>query len=333
MNTVKNLNRRDFIRTSAALGVTLSIPLLAQAGVNQLAKPVKIGLISDIHHDIVPDGKTRLARFVQHIRQRNVDGILQMGDFAFPEAKNKEVIDLFNQAHPTHLHVIGNHDVDGGQTREQVVEGWGMPGRYYVQQINGIWLIVLDGNDPGSPTHKGGYPAYINPAQTSWLKAKLQELDGPIIVVSHQPLIGTLSVDNAAEIRDILASAAEKIIVAINGHSHIDQLMYDRKIPYLTINSASYVWVGDKFKHESYPKEIHQKHPSLASTCPYQDPLFTVLTIDPATLTIQLEGRRTKWVGKSPEELGFGDTYKPLKIGQEIVPFIRERKVIRISQK
>ncbi|GAB3957328.1 hypothetical protein GCM10028805_49730 [Spirosoma harenae] len=309
------------------MSLSLPIPALARSRVTKLAQPIKLGLITDLHHDIMHDAPSRLDAFLSHSKTAKVDGIFQLGDFAFPNKKNKPIIDHFNRAHETRIHVIGNHDMDSGHTKQQCIDTWGMPGRYYTRKIKGVWFIVLDGNDTGSPTHKGGYPAYINPEQTAWLKSKLQELDGPIIILSHQPLMGALSVDNAADIQDLLANAADKVVLAINGHSHVDSLLYEKGIPYLTINSASYFWIGDKFAHESYSAAIHQAHPSMSRTCPYKDSLFSIMTIDPTSLTIQISGKQSSWVGKSPTELGFTDEYKPLRVDQEITPAIRARTI------
>jgi len=314
------LNRRDFIGISAVF----CVPMLARARVSKLEKPVKMGLISDLHHDLIHDGKSRLSAFLADSRRAKVDGIMQLGDFAFPNEKNKDTIERFNQAQETSLHVIGNHDTDNGHTWQQCVDLWGMPARYYARKVKGIWFIVLDGNDTGSPAHQGGYPAYIGPEQVAWLKAKLQEIKEPIVIVSHQPLIGALAVDNATEIRALLAHAADRIIVALNGHTHVDSLIYESGIPYLTINSASYFWIGDKFRHESYPKAVHEAHEWMSRMCPYKDPLYTVMTIDPNTMTVHITGKRSRWVGPSPSALGFTDEYKPLRVDEEIVPFIRE---------
>jgi 3',5'-cyclic-AMP phosphodiesterase len=321
--STSELSRRDFM----GLGVAFCVPLLARASVGTLKESIKMGLITDLHHDLIHDGKSRLEAFLSHSRQSKTDGLIQMGDFIFPNEKNQDVIDLFNRAHEVSLHVIGNHDTDNGHTKQQCLDRWGMPARYYARQVKGVWFIVLDGNDTGSPDHKGGYPAYMGPEQVAWLKTQLEEIKEPIVIVSHQPLTGALAVDNAAEIQALLASAADRIIVAINGHTHVDSLIYERGIPYLTINSASYFWIGDKYLHESYPKEIHEAHEWMSRMCPYRDPLYTVITIDPATMTIQLTGKQSTWVGPSPTELGFTDEYKPLRVGEEIVPFIRKRTV------
>lgn len=309
------------------MGAAFCVPLLARANVSKLSTPIRLGLISDLHYDLIHDGKSRLEAFLADCRRAKTDGNLQMGDFTFPDEKNKDVIDLFNRAHHTSLHVIGNHDLDNGHTRQQCIDYWGMSARYYCRKVKGVWLIVLDGNDTGSPGHKGGYPAYIDPEQVAWLKSKLEEIREPIIIVSHQPLIGALAVDNAAQIQAIIAGAADRIIMAINGHTHVDSLIYESGIPYLTINSASYFWIGDKFRHESYPKQIHEAHESMSRMCPYQNPLFTVMTIDPATMTIRIAGKQSGWVGPSPTALGFTNEYKPLRVNEEIVPFIRKRTI------
>ena len=272
---------------------------------HRLKKTVKVGIITDLHQDIIHDAPLRMEAFVQHMKQVQPDALLQMGDFAVPADKNKAVIDLFNQAHATRLHVIGNHDTDAGYTKEQVISTWGMPARYYVQEVNGISFIVLDGNDKGSPTYKSGYPACINSEQTTWLKEKLKEIEGPIVIVSHQPLAGPVAVDNAKEMQEILSTAADKILVALNGHTHIDAAYHIGNVHYVHVNSASYFWAGKQFAHDSYSTEIHQAHPVLASTCPYKDALFTTLTIDPRRAVLYFEGRATNWVGKSPEELAY----------------------------
>lgn len=318
------MKRRDFIVNTAGGCIALGISTAFRGEFMNAKKTIKIGLITDLHQDVIHNGPERLKAFLEEMSKTKPDAIMQLGDFAYPADKNKEVIDLFNNAHPTRLHVIGNHDTDAGYKKEQCISYWGMPARYYVQQISGISFIVLDGNDKGSPTHKGGYPAYIGPEQVTWLKEQLNTIKGPLVIVSHQPLAGAMAVDNAVEIQEILGAASEKILVAINGHTHVDALLHIQNVRYVHINSASYFWVGSQFKHDNYPADILASHPWIASTCPYKDPLFTTMTIDLHKGKITFKGKRSEWVGKSPEALAFTDK-APLKINEEIVPLIRER--------
>jgi len=324
---MKTLNRRAFINGIFATGIVLRIPDTALAMFTNKAKPVKVGIITDLHQDVIHNGSERLDAFLAHTKKDNPDLILQMGDFAYPNEKNKELIDRFNAAHQEALHVIGNHDTDSGHTKAQCLSYWKMPARYYTNEINGVCFIILDGNDKGSPTHKGGYPAYINEEQKLWLQQQLKQIDKPIVIVSHQPLAGAMAVDNAAEIQEILSAASDKILLAINGHTHIDCQLFIKNINYVHINSASYFWVGSKYKHNSYSEEIHKSHPWISSTCPYQDALFTSLTIDPSSGTMHIEGRKSNWVGQSPEALNYVDDAK-LRPGQEIAPKISKRKIV-----
>ena len=322
------LNRRAFLGTAAMGSLVLSLPRLSAAAARALARPVRIGVIADLHHDVMHDGVSRMKAFTTRMSEVRPDAIMQLGDFAYPNEANREVIELFNQAHPKSLHVIGNHDMDAGMTREACIKVWGMPARHYVQDVAGLKVLVLDGNDPGSPTYTGGYKSYVGKEQIDWLKAQLHALEGPIMVVSHQPLAGSSAVDNAEEIQAILGEAADKVILAVNGHTHIDDVVQAKGVNHLHVNSASYKWVGGSHQHESYPKDIHEKHPWIAYTCPYRDPLFAVLTIDPETATIRVEGGKSAWVGKSPEALEVGLS-EGLAHGQEVVPAIRDRRITK----
>ncbi len=308
-------------------GVALQIPRTALAMFPPKAKQIKAGLITDLHHDVIHNGKDRLQSFLSYMKKIKPDFIMQMGDFAYPNDKNKELVDDFNNAHQIALHMIGNHDTDAGYTKEQCVNSWKMPARYYTKEINGVCFIVLDGNDKGSPTRKGGYPSYINDEQKVWLQQQLKQVNKPVVVFSHQPLAGAIAIDNAEEIQEILSAYSDKVLVAMNGHSHIDSQLFIKNINYVHINSASYYWVGDKHKHYSYSEEIHQSHPYICYTCPYQDALFTTLTISPASGMIHIDARNSNWVGQSPEQLNYVDETMGVP-GKEIVPQIRNRKIV-----
>jgi calcineurin-like phosphoesterase family protein len=327
----EDLTRRDFLRQAMAASMVFAIPDRAIGHTGRMRKTVRLGMISDLHHDIMHDGLLRMRAFVDAQSETKPDAIIQLGDFAYPNENNREVIDVFNHAHERTFHVIGNHDTDAGHTKQQCLDVWGMDNRYYAREINGIWLLVLDGNDEGSPTYTGGYASYIGEEQRMWLKDQLAALDGPVLVFSHQPLAGTLAVDNAAEIREILRKASDKVLMAINGHSHIDSFLCIDGINYLHINSASYVWVGGAFQHLSYSEDVHERYPWIAYTCPYRDPLFAQLTIDPKTRTMSLAGRRSMWVGPSPAELGAHNDSDP-GYNLEIVPQIRDREIIWTSE-
>lgn len=150
-------SRRDFLRIAGCATASLALPELAAAAVRELDKPVRLGLIADLHQDVMHDGPARLDAFLQAMRADPPDALVQLGDFAVPSEANLPLIKTFNEAHEQTLHVIGNHDVDGGFSFEQVVETWGMKDRYYTHDVGGLRLIVLDANET-PPNHEGGVP-------------------------------------------------------------------------------------------------------------------------------------------------------------------------------
>jgi Icc protein len=297
-------SRRDFLKKSSLSVFSMAIPeslLVLFSG----RKKIKLGLISDLHVDIVHDGEARLQAFLKEMQKEKPSALIQLGDFAIPKPENSPLILKFNSATPRSYHVIGNHDMDEGFSKEEVVKAYGMPVRYYSADLETIKMIVLDGNDPGSPNKRGGYDSYIGPSQQAWLLRELEAADKPVLIVSHQPIAGIYTIDNAAEIQEILSRFDSKILLAINGHAHVDQLVVLGGVNYVHINSASYYWVGEKLAHESLPAAIHQQNPSLRFTCPYMDPLFALLTIDPELGKISVQGRTSKWIGPAPLDLGY----------------------------
>ncbi|KAA3609154.1 MAG: alkaline phosphatase [Planctomycetota bacterium] len=321
------LTRRTFLRLGSSFATAAALSGTVRALGDGFNATVRIGMIADLHQDVMHDGEARMDSFLEWAASTKVDRVIQLGDFAYPSSKNKAVIDKFNKAKG--LHVIGNHDLDSGHTKKQCIDYWGMPGRYYSHGVGGIRLLVLDGNDKGSPTHKGGYPSYVGKEQVAWLEDQLQTFGGPFIIFSHQALHGHLAIDNAQEIHALLCKYAEKIAICVNGHSHIDLLQRVDGIHYFHVNSASYQWVGGKHKHESYSTEIHAAHPWISYTSPYRDPVFAGLAFDLNSGLLSIEGRESAWVGPSPAELG-ADLNPNLIHGEEIAPRIRSRRIQRL---
>ena len=319
-------SRRRFLNAVGVVATSIILPNQVMGALRKIKKPIKLGLIADLHQDVMHDGPARLKAFLDAMKEESPDALVQLGDFAYPTKKNDAVTKAFEKAHPRTLNVLGNHEIDGGHTFDAVAKLWGMKGRYYTENINGLDLIVLDCNEKPK-NHKGGYPAHIGEQQLEWLEKQLKILKGPILVFSHQPLAGTSSIDNAGEVQKLLNSAGDKVLLAVNGHTHIDHVDRVGEISYLHVNSASYKWVGGSHRNKSYPAEIHSKFRWIEYTCPYQDSLFTTLTIDPANGRIDVKGRESQWVGKSPSQLGIAA--KPDRTdGKEICPRIRSRRLV-----
>lgn len=320
MATIMNehiLSRRAMLQTSAAGIAAHTFGLPAFAGDDKQKGKVRFGLITDVHQDIMHDGEDRLRAFIDAMKKEKPDFIAQLGDFCVPIERNQPFLDIFNEYEGPRYHVLGNHDMDGNTikgggaysfTREQTMAYWSMPARYYAFDHGPLHFIVLDGNDKG-PGQKPYY-RYIGDEQLDWLKKDLEETKLPTIVFSHQPVDDHKSaVENHAAVQTIFEKANEsagfqKVLTCFSGHLHRDYCKRIGGILHAQINSASYKWLGGKYTHDSYSKEIHEKHPYIKYTSPYRDPLWAVVTIDLDRGVMEIEGRTSQWVGPSPWDVG-----------------------------
>jgi len=305
----KDLKRREFIHKSMCFGGTILLPWTNSLAHGLSANnKLRIGLIADLHHDIMHDSMERLLSFINQSNSTGADFIIQMGDFCVPKDKNKELLDSFRSFKGPSCHILGNHDTDGGFSREETMKFWGMKRRYYSFDHSGFHFVILDGND-ANPKPWSGYNRYINKEQQEWLRQDLEKTDLNTFVFSHQTIENEEGgVANFLEIRKILEEANvsksdNKIIACFSGHHHTDYMTNINDIYYIQINSASYRWVGEDFQHVRYSEEIDKNYPWIKYAIPYKDPLFTFLEIDPAGF-LSLEPRSTEFVGPGPDEMG-----------------------------
>lgn len=303
------VDRRRFLQASGACSLTLLAPELAHARADgPRDETIRLGVIADVHQDIMHDGIERISAFVSDMQSQQAHGIINLGDFCVPHSRNDSFMAKWNEFTGGKFHVLGNHDTDGGFRREQTVEYYQSPGRYFSQDLHGLHLIALDGNDPdGRP----GYPCNVNDEQLQWLEADLQATRLPTVIMIHQPIDGyDKHVRSSPKVREVLANenrrvGFRKVVLVLSGHAHLDYIRETDGIPHVQVNSASYAWVGKK--HANYSPEIQAKYPSIANTCPYAEPLWASLTFDLKAGEIRIQGRETTWVGPTPWELGFAE--------------------------
>ena len=303
-----SLSRRKFLKSSQ------SAFLLSLAGCSSLsqltqAKPLRMGIISDLHHGLEPTATSRLEAFIAVANERKLDCIMQLGDFNFGKPESRECMDSWERFKGNKYHVLGNHDMDF-KTKEQMLDFWGMPGRYYSFDKNGYHFIVMDRNNLKTPD---GYVHYTNanfyvdsgmrghadPEQLEWLRADLESTKLPSIVFMHQ---GLGMQDEAypkgsskAEVEAVFDSVnrdsgTNRVVACFCGHHHLDRYNIKNGIHYVWINSASYYWVGDKY----------------GRMAPYRDPLFAIVSFYPDGL-IAIEGRHSAWAKPTPKERGYPD--------------------------
>ena len=93
------------------------------------------------------------------------------------------------------------------------------------------------------------------------------------------------------------------MIASFSGHHHTDFHKEIAGIHYIQINSMSYQWVGEKFRHARFSEEVEKANPWVSYTVPFTEPLFAVVTIRSGD-TIEIKGTETEYIKPSPEELG-----------------------------
>lgn len=296
--------RRDFIKLSTLAGAGMVLPLNVLA--LESDKSVTFGLIADVHKDVMHDADERLQDFINAANKRELDYIIQLGDFCRPYDYNKSFLDVWNSYQGEKYHVIGNHDMDGGFKRSQAMEYWGMESNYYSFNKKGFHFVVLDGNDP-NPKPWSGYNRYIAEEQLRWLKDDLEQTNLPTVIFSHQSLeFEDEGVDNMVQVRALLEvinmkAGFQKVLCCISGHSHTDFATKINDIYYVQINSASYYWVGEKYKKVRYSAAIDEKYPWIKYTYPYKESLYTFIKIKDNKIII--EPRETTFVGPGPKEM------------------------------
>ncbi len=320
------VTRRAFLRRIGGASC-----LLAARPVWDAARPLRFGVISDVHQDVMHDGIERITAFVAEMESAGVDFIIQLGDFCQPQPRNAAFLAAWNAFPGARYHVLGNHDMDGGAPREKTVDFYNMPGRYYTFDAGPLRGIVLDGNDPGGQAR--GYRRFIAADQQAWLRRQLEQTDRPVCLFLHQPLDNPASgVENGPAVREILeqAQAARPgtVLAVFAGHFHQDYVEHLEGIPHVQINSASYVWLPAAAARETYPSELHKTHPYLRHVAAYREPLWAVVTLDLDRSELVIEGRRSEWVGPDPWERGAPETQYPRDRNQ---PAISDRRVTWVS--
>jgi Icc protein len=282
----------------------------------------RFGLITDVHQDIMHDGEERLRRFIDAMRKARVDFVCQMGDFCTPNPRNRAFRQRWERFEGPRYHVLGNHEIDGGYTWEQAVEFLGMPAPYYGFTNSGVRFLVLNGND----AEKGKGGSRVGDKQQEWLRQEIASTTLPIVVMVHQDLNHPSGLGNRDDVRRLLDDAnrrgQSRVIACFSGHQHEDYSRSINGIHYIQVNSASYFWAGEEYKHESYSPDIHKTHDAIGYTCPYREPLWAIVTVDLDRNTLSLEGRRSSWVGPDPWKLKVEEA---ARAPQDVAPRLSSR--------
>ncbi len=326
------MKRRDFIRNGVltGLGTSLVLPYITSCkNENEAVKPhfedetanyndiIRIGICTDVHQDYFYGMPERLQVFVDDMKERNADFVIQLGDFCYPIAENIPFLNVWNSFEGPKYHVMGNHDMDH-HTKEDFMRFTGMPKPYYSFDIGGYHFIVLDLNNakvgstivPYSRGNQNGTLTdlnYMDNLQLQWLEEDINATNKRTIIFSHQTLFYELQ--NKAYFDGIIEKANakhKKVIATFSGHQHLNWMRSRMGVQHIQVNSMSYNWPGnnDYLNETRYPQEVYDKYPVMKRMWPYGSSLYAYVELDPTKGTLTLTGTDSFWVAPSPEEMG-----------------------------
>ena len=146
-NFLSRASRRTFLKVLATVSVPATFSWTLRAEVKPTLQRVRFGLCADPHKDIMHDADERIRRFIYQAKKRRVQFILQLGDFCTPVEKNRSFLRIWESFPGPRYHTLGNHEIDGGCSWDQVLAFWKMRQRYYSFDHGGWHFLVLDGNE------------------------------------------------------------------------------------------------------------------------------------------------------------------------------------------
>ena len=215
--------------------------------------------------------------------------------------------------------VLGNHDMDSCDKKTACLY-WSMPHNYYSFVEGGLRFLALDTNYIRTEDgyldfdhcnyrlYPGMQNTYLTPEQLRWMEEEIMASPEPCVLLSHAPLGDDRAIftRNGQEVWAMLERVnrdKRRVILALNGHNHIDGLTVRRGVPFISINSASNIWIGHQYDAIRYSETISRLYPHIKGCAPYRDALFAFFEMDGRG--IRMEGRETGFVGPSPQQLGF----------------------------
>ncbi|MEQ1822352.1 MAG: metallophosphoesterase [Fimbriimonadaceae bacterium] len=302
------VTRREILIASLSMAVPLRFAPRER-------RSAKVAVITDLHFGLAPDAALRLRAFAEAVGTRkDLDAVLQMGDFCYSDAGAKECLDIWNPIPLTKMHVLGNHDMDKVD-KDTAMKFIGMKSRYGSKRIGGYRFIHLDLNHYKKEGQLHSYANgnyftdnashnWADPEQLEWLKKELAKSKEPVIILAHQPL-GFAESDKPlppeqAEVMDILEKGP--VAACVFGHLHVDRLETCRGIPCLCVNSASYFWSGG----------MH----------PYTKPLFAFTEFG-SDGVLRIEGASGEFV-KAPPAASDSIVGRSASISSRNIPFRKE---------
>lgn len=265
---------------------------------------MKFLFFADFHHSVTGrspfGGIDQLEVMLAAAEKNNVDFIIHGGDFVSKSDEATELMDKYNNFHIPTYHCIGNHDTDG-TPYENVLKNYKMPDGHYYFDEGGYRIIVTDPNyskigDEYVHFNMGNYfktpeaRDWMPPEQIEWLKETIESAPHPCIIISHTSYERTVSaLNNREDVQKVINDANKKrknsVLMALNGHHHVDYVSIIDGVLYFDFNCVNNNWLTKK--HDLFPKEITDKYPSAPHCVYWNDPLYAIITVEGTTITCE----------------------------------------------
>lgn len=273
---------------------------------------VRFFAFGDIHYDEMSDGDRRIDELLRHIKESKYDFCISLGDCCYPQDKNKVVLRKLETAGIPIYYTIGNHETDHCHL-EEVLKFYSLDNPYYSFGYGEYKFIVLDScywssncleySYYGRNYKEDGANFPLIPVnEMKWLKKELE--DGKkYIIFSHHSLVNDFKsrgIYNREEVRNLFHD--KKVILCMNGHDHGDNLSVIGNIPFYTVNSASYVWLGTQIMNS---KKLSQCYGYLNGKLPYKQALCVSVEIDETE--IKIKGIEGEYLSITPEDIELYD--------------------------
>ncbi len=262
------INRRKFIESTVCAVGGITIPGIAMA--NKKYKPIRFGIVTDIHYADIPDNPKlnryyrqsldKTAECVDLMNEQKVDFLIELGDLKDQGDPPNEIQTLkyldsienvLKKFNGPFYHVLGNHDMDSISKLQflQEVSNYGFYNavNFYSFTMGSFHFIVLDSNYnfQGQDYDHGNFDwteAHIPDNQLKWLKSELRYHKKPTIVFVHHQLDSPLvpdkrhCPDNADIVRKMLENSGH-VLAVFQGHYHKGGLNKINNIWYYTLKA------------------------------------------------------------------------------------------------
>lgn len=234
-------------------------------------KPIRFGIVTDIHYADVPDNVSgnryyrqsinKVAECVAVMNREKVDFLIELGDLKDQGNPPGEAATLSYLAKIENMlkrfkgplfHVPGNHDHDS-ISKQQFLDavsnhGFKKASNYYSFNRHSFHFVVLDANytRAGLAYDHGNFDwtdAHIPGEQLKWLEDDLMSNKMPAIVFIHHQLDSPAvsdkkhCPDNAGEARKILEQSGN-VMAVFQGHYHTGGFNKINNILYYTLKAV-----------------------------------------------------------------------------------------------